>query len=963
AYSHQDVPFERVVETLNPPRSTARHPLFQIMLQVTDETGATLDLCGAPVEGHAVNRDGAKFDLSLNLRAGTAADGRPGPLRIAVGYSADLFDQATALRLVERFTRVLEAGAADPAARIGSLDILGVEERAALLTAPVVFGEAEATLPELFAAQADRTPDAVAVSFDGEHTTYAELDARANRLAHLLAERGAGPDRLVAVALPRSTDLVVALLAVLKAGAAYLPVDPDYPADRITYMLEDGAPVLLVTAGDLAERLPRDTPVLPLDTPDTARRLAKAATTAPGTGGLLPGHTAYVIYTSGSTGRPKGVVVPHRNVTRLFAATRHWFDFDADDVWTLFHSYAFDFSVWELWGPLLHGGRLVVVPYSVSRTPADFLRLLAAERVTVLNQTPSAFYQLVQADAENPAVGDRLALRTVVFGGEALDLRQLADWYARHADNAPVLVNMYGITETTVHVTYQALDREKAATLPGSVIGEVIPDLGLYVLDDLLRPVPAGVPGELCVSGDGLARGYLGRPDLSAARFVACPFGAPGDRMYRTGDVVRWTSACRLEYLGRADDQVKIRGFRIELGEIESAQGTFPPVAQSAVVVREDRPGDKRLVGYVVPRAGKQIETAALRAHLADALPWYMVPSAFVEVPVLPLTANGKLDRKALPAPVYAGTSDRLPATAEERALCELFADILGADTVGVDDDFFTLGGHSLLATRLISRIRTAFGSELSVRAVFEAPTPGGLAARLTATDGARPALTAAERPETVPASAAQQRLWFLDQLEGPGTTYNAPVSYRIRGELDATALERALGDVVTRHESLRTVFREDAGHVVQTVLDTADVVLHRVACGTEGDLEAVLSGLSGHVFDLSRDLPLRASLVRIAEHDHVLHLLFHHIASDGASMGPLGADLSAAYRAQLAGRAPDWEPLAVQYADYTLWQQQLLDTVEGPQLDHWREALAALPVEIELPTDRPRPATPTYRG
>ncbi|MCX5400296.1 non-ribosomal peptide synthetase [Streptomyces sp. NBC_00102] len=963
AYENQDVPFERVVEALNPNRSPARHPLFQIMLQVTGETGATLDLCGRPVEGHTANRDGSKFDLSLNLRAGTAPDGRPGPMRVAVGYSADLFDRITVVRLVERLIRVLEVAAADPAVRIGSLDILGAEEHAALLTAPVAHDEADATLPELFAAQAARTPDAVAASFDGEHLTYAELDARANRLARLLAERGAGPDRLVAVALPRSTALVVTLLAVLKAGAAYLPVDPDYPADRIAYMLEDAAPVLLVTAGDLAARLPGDTPVLPLDTPDTARRLAETAATAPATGVLLPDHTAYVIYTSGSTGRPKGVVVPHRNVTRLFASTRHWFGFGADDVWTLFHSYAFDFSVWELWGPLLHGGRLVVVPHSVSRSPVDFLRLLADERVTVLNQTPSAFYQLVQADAENPEVGDRLALRTVVFGGEALDLRRLADWYLRHRDDAPVLMNMYGITETTVHVTHQALDREKAATLPGSVIGEAIPDLGLYVLDDLLRPVPTGVPGELYVSGDGLARGYLGRPGLSAARFVACPYGGPGARMYRTGDIVRRTSRDRLEYLGRADDQVKVRGFRIELGEIESAQSTFPAVAQSAVVVREDVPGDRRLVGYAVPRAGERIDTGALRAHLTGVLPSHMVPSAFVEVSVLPLTANGKLDRKALPAPVYAGSGTAgLPVTADERVLCELFAEVLGADSVGVEDDFFALGGHSLLATRLISRIRTTFESELSVRAVFESPSPGALAARLTRTGTTRPALTATGRPEIVPASAAQQRLWFLDQLEGPGTTYNAPVGFRIRGTLDATALEQALADVVSRHETLRTVFHQHAGEIIQTVREEADLRLHRVPCA-EHELDTVLEDLGCHVFDLGHDLPLRASLIRITEHDHVLHLLFHHIASDGASMRPLGSDLSAAYRARLTGGTPDWQPLAVQYADYTLWQRRLLRTIEEPQLAFWKETLTGLPVELDLPADRPRPTVPTHRG
>ncbi|MFI5828672.1 amino acid adenylation domain-containing protein [Streptomyces sp. NPDC051578] len=971
AYGHQDIPFDRVVEALNPPRSTTRHPLFQIMLQVNTETGPELELPRVAVTCETVNRDGAKFDLSVNLRAFSHEDGRPGPLRAFVGYSADLFDAGTVNTLIRRLVRVLEAVTADPATPIGAIDVLEPAERAALLAAPVAADEPQGLLTELFAAQAASTPDAVAVVCEGEQTTYAELDARANRLAHLLADRGAGPDRLIAVALPRSTELVVALLAVLKAGAAYLPIDPDYPADRIAYMLDDARPVLLVTTDALVDRLPGDTPSLLVDTPATAALLEAAGAAPAATGFLLPQHAAYVIYTSGSTGRPKGAVIPHQNVTRLFSATRPWFEFSAEDTWTLFHSYAFDFSVWELWGPLLHGGRLVVVPHAVSRTPGEFLKLLADERVTVLNQTPSAFYQLVQADAEDPLTGSRLALRTVVFGGEALDLRRLGDWYERHADDAPALVNMYGITETTVHVTHQALDRVSAATLPGSTIGRAIPDLGLYVLDDGLRAVPAGVTGELYVSGAGLASGYLGRPGLTAERFVACPFDGPGSRMYRTGDLVRWTADGRLEYIGRADHQVKVRGFRIELGEIESVLGSFPPVAQAAVAVREDQPGDRRLVGYVVPRDGGAVDAAGLRAHLSGLLPDYMVPSALVVLDVLPLTANGKLDRTALPAPSYEGSGGGRPRTEAERLLCTLFSEVLHVEDVGADDSFFGLGGHSLLVTKLIGRVRAAFGSELSVRAVFEAPTPAELALRLRPAGGVRTAPVAVPRPEVIPMSAAQQRLWFLDQFEGPSAAYNVPVHYRLSGPLDADALELALGDLVERHEILRTVYREtDDGGAAQFIRPPAPFRLARATC-TEQELPGTLAALGSRVFDLSADLLVCATLVSVAgsESDHVLALVFHHITTDGASMAPLGADLSAAYAARLAGRAPDWAPLPLQYADYTLWQERILgseddpDSALGRQSAYWKEALDGLPVELEYPTDRPRPAVASQRG
>ncbi|MGV9856153.1 amino acid adenylation domain-containing protein [Streptomyces sp. NPDC003442] len=682
-------------------------------------------------------------------------------LRLGLQYQHSLFDRATAERLGARLARVLRQLAADPDTRIAALDLLEPDERTALLRgadvpAPTV---SEETLPAQFERQAAATPESVAVSSGETSVTYRELNARANRLARLLVSHGVGPESLVGIRLERSADLVIAVLAVLKAGGAYLPIDPAYPADRVAYMLRDAAPVLLITHGAEAagggDGLGDSTaggpgggvPVVDLGRAEAFAGLPDTdVTDAERTAPLRAAHPAYVIYTSGSTGHPKGVVIPHRNVSGLFAGTREAFGFGPDDVWTLFHSYAFDFSVWELWGPLLHGGRLVVVAYTVSRSPAEFLRLLERERVTVLNQTPSAFYQLIQADAENP--GHDLALRYVVFGGEALDPRRLAGWYERHPDDVPELVNMYGITETTVHVTHIPLRAGSAERHGPGAIGGPVPGLRAYVLDGALRPVPPGVPGELYVSGSGPARGYLGRTGLTSERFVACPFGEPGERMYRTGDVVRRDPDGRLGYVGRADDQVKIRGFRIELGEIEAALAGHPSVSQAAVVVREDAPGDKRLVGYLVPRAGNgngngngdgdgeqgtEPDIPALRDHLSGLLPEYMVPSALVPLTELPLTQNGKLDRRALPAPAATGTdTGRAPRTPQEEVLRGLFAETLGLDRIGIDDDFFASGGHSLLANRLVGRIRAVLGVEVPIRVVFESPTVAQLAAHLT---------------------------------------------------------------------------------------------------------------------------------------------------------------------------------------------------------------------------------------
>ncbi|MFF7648192.1 amino acid adenylation domain-containing protein, partial [Streptomyces canus] len=911
-------------------------------------SGAGRDSLGDTLRISSVRtQDAAHYPLTLVVGPGRT-------LRFHFDHRPDVLPRPRVQALAEAFTRLLAALPDRAHLPVARLDLLDAVERERLL-APGAGQEGpaeEATLVCLFGEQVRSRPDAVAVVSGSEALTYAELDARAGRLAHWLTARGAGPETFVALALPRGVDLVVAVLGVLRSGAAYVPIDPDHPRDRVAFMLEDSRPALVLDA-------------LPPEVTDAAAPVAEAPD------GLRPDHPAYVIYTSGSTGRPKGVVVPHRNVVRLFSATRHWFGFGSDDIWTLFHSYGFDFSVWELFGALLHGGRLVVVPYEVSRSPERFLRLLVDERVTVLNQTPSAFYQLMQADAENPELGRELALRHVVFGGEALELARLEEWYTRHPDDAPVLVNMYGITETTVHVTHLALDEETVAGRPASLVGAGIPDLRVRVLDSSLRPAPAGVTGELYVAGAGLARGYLGRPGLTAERFVADPYGPAGARVYRTGDLARWNAEGGLEYLGRADDQVKVRGFRIELGEIEAVLAAHPAVAQCAVVVREDRAGDRRIVAYTVP-SDPPADASALREHAAAELPDYMVPAAFVRLDALPLTGNGKLDRRALPEPEQSpSTAVRGPRTPREEILCGLFAEVLGRATVGIDENFFELGGHSLLATRLASRVRAVLDVQLSVQQLFDAPTVAGLAAALDAGAGsARSRLTAGARPERLPLSFGQQRLWFLNRFQAEDATYNIPVVLRLDGPVDPAALRAALGDVVSRHEPVRTVFVEDETGPRQSVLDPASVEpeFDHVQAGDE-EAVALVAGLTGRGFDVSRDVPVRVALLSHAHDRHTLVVVVHHIAADGWSLPVLVRDLATAYAARRAGGAPAWSPLPVQYADFALWQRRELgapddgESLLARQLEYWRAALADLPEELALPTDRPRTAGTAHRG
>lgn len=972
AYAHQDVPFERLVELLRPLRSLSRHPLFQVMLVLQNSPFARFNLPGLTIDPEPLHYTIAKFDLTLRLDERLGANGEPLGMDGDLEFSSDLFNRATAEKIVSRFLRLLEGAAANPNQPLHCFDILTSAERRALLeefNAVMPSAPALATLTELFEAQATRTPDAIAVTSGVHALTYAQLNQKANRLAHSLVRQGVRPESLVGIALERSLEMVVAVLATLKAGAAYLPLDPEYPEARLKQMLTDAAPAVVISTSALRSHVKSEIRLLFLDALELEQQLDPMPIHNPGCA-ALPQHPAYVIYTSGSTGTPKGVVVTHSNVVRLFDATRHWFSFGSQDVWTLFHSYAFDFSVWEIWGALLHGGRLVIVPKSITRSPSEFLKLLAEERITILNQTPSAFYQLMEADKENQETSGQLRLRTIIFGGEALELPRLRAWYERHADHEPVLVNMYGITETTVHVSYFALTEQMARSKRASLIGGNIPDLKIYVLDAHLQLVPTGVPGEMYVAGAGLARGYLNRPDLTSNRFVADPFGPPGTRMYRTGDLARWLDNGTLEYLGRVDQQVKIRGFRIELGEIEAALKVQEEVAQAVVIARDDGPDGKQLVAYVVPARDAVVDPVALRRALGERLPDYMVPAACVVLDALPLTTNGKLDRKSLPAPWVQLEGFCPPRTPQEEILCSIFSQVLSVGQVGINDSFFDLGGHSLLATRLVSQVRSALGVELSIRTLFEAPTVAELAEQLQAAGQARNPLVRVPRPERLPLSYAQQRLWFVHRLEGPNPTYNIPAALRMHGSLDTGALEQALCDVIGRHEILRTILPEHDGVPYQLILSSEEACVSLSAESiTESQLRPRLAEVGATPIYLEREIPLKARLFRVDAADHVLMLVLHHIAGDGWSLWVFGRELEQAYRARSRGHAPHFQELPVQYADYALWQRELLGDENDPlsvvarQMVFWRAALAGAPEELSLPVDRPRPALPSYRG
>ncbi|HEX2091321.1 MAG TPA: amino acid adenylation domain-containing protein, partial [Longimicrobiaceae bacterium] len=960
-YQHQEVPFEKLVEELAPERSLSHTPLFQVMFALQDSARGAPGLAGMEVEPLGVGEVAAKFDLSLGLgEAGEALQG-------ALAYRRELWERASMARLLDHYARVLEEVAADPERRLSRISLLREAERAQVLEAWNATAASYPRLPvhRLFRLQAQRTPDAVALSFRDEQITYAELDRRASCLARALRRRGVGPEARVALLADRSPELVVALLGILKAGAAYLPLDPTYPAERLAYLLKDSACAALLVQDALRDLLPAGA----VDPYSLEALLAEADGDDDVAEVMVDAeNAAYVIYTSGSTGRPKGVLVPHGALSNHMQWMQAAFPLTPDDRVLQKTPFSFDASVWEFWAPLLCGARLVLAEPGAHREPARLARALEEEGITVVQFVPSLFAALLEEDLTRVTT-----VRRVYCGGEALSAELAAR--GRAALEAEV-VNLYGPTEVCIDATAAvALAEQGGWTVP---IGRPVGNVRAYVLDGAGEPVPVGVPGELYLGGAQLARGYLGRPELTGERFVPDAFsGEAGTRLYRTGDRTRWLVSGELEYLGRVDFQVKIRGFRVELGEIEAALREHASVREAVVVAREDAPGERRLVGYVVPDGEGEVSPLGLRAYLKARVPEYMVPSALVVLDAMPLLPNGKVDRRALPAPeVSSGEAYVTPRSPVEEVLAGIWAEVLGAERVGVMDDFFTLGGHSLLATRVASRIREAFSVELPLRALFEAPTVGSLAERVDAAGRkatglqAPPLVSVPRDGSALPLSFAQQRLWFIDQLQPGSSAYNMPFPLRLRGRLDVRALAGAVSAVVCRHEALRTVFATADREPVQVIRPAGPhplpvVDLRGIAHdGRERELGRLVVEDAARPFDLARGPLLRTTLVAVGEEEHGLLVSMHHVVSDGWSMGVLVREVSELYAARLEGRAPALAPLPVQYADYALWQRTWLsgETLEA-QVRWWRDHLAGAPPLLELPTDRPRPQVHSDRG
>ncbi|MHC5675049.1 non-ribosomal peptide synthetase [Nostoc sp.] len=727
AYAHQDLPFEKLVEELQPERNLSHSPLFQVMFAFHNTPRELWEVPGLTITPLKVHSGAAKFDLTLDLEETSSG------IKGGIEYNTDLFDATTIARMVGHFQTLLQGIVANPEQQISDLPLLTPAEQHQLLVEwnnTQTDYDLSQCLHQLFEAQVERSPDAVAVVFEDQQLTYNDLNQRANQLAHYLQQLGVGAEVLVGICVERSLDMIIGLLGILKAGGAYLSLDPAYPQERLAFILQDTQLPVLLTQQRLIKNLPESqTRLVCLDTDwgSIAQESQENFITDCTTNNL-----AYIIYTSGSTGQPKGVLVNHRNVVRLLLATESWYHFNQQDVFSLFHSIAFDFSVWELWGALLYGGKLVVIPYWLSRSPEDFYKLLLTQQVTVLNQTPSAFCQLIQAE-ELLGNANKLSLRLVIFGGEALEIQSLRPWFERHGDQSPQLVNMYGITETTVHVTYRPLTIADLEVACGSVIGRPISDLQVYLLDQQGQPVPIGVPGEMYIGGAGVARGYLNRPELTAQRFIPNSFSdKPNARLYKSGDQARYLPNGDIEYLGRIDHQVKVRGFRIELGEIETLLAQHPTIQQTVVTARVDHPENQRLVAYIVPHPEQTPTTEELRHFLKQKLPEYMVPSAFVFLDTLPLTSNGKIDRRALPAPdstrldsenTYIAPRDQL-----EFQLTKIWSEILGVQPIGVRDNFFELGGHSILAVKLFWQIEKTFNKNLPLAILFQSGTIEALA-------------------------------------------------------------------------------------------------------------------------------------------------------------------------------------------------------------------------------------------
>ncbi len=975
AYSHQEVPFEKLVEELQPDRDLSHSPLFQVLFTLQNTPGETLELAGVQLSAVGGESEIAKLDLALELVE--SRDGLAGTIE----YSTELFAAETIERWGGHFLTMLEAIASEPEQAVAALPLLTEEEREQLL---IEWNQTAREYPrercihELFEEQVERTPEAVAVVYEDQQVTYAELNRRANQLAHYLRERGVGPEVLVGICVERSVEMVIGLLGILKAGGAYVPLDPEYPRERLGFMLEDARVSVLLTEERLLEKLPAsEARVCCLDSDWAEIGLGDESNLK---SGVLADNPCYVIYTSGSTGRPKGVLITHLSLVERVLTFSRLFLLDASHRQLQFVSLGFDVMGEEVF-PTLNSGASILLHRNLPAHSAGELLLRCGELGVSKVNMPASYWHEAVSELSLMRRFVPEALKIMVTGAESPSLERLLEWVGltRHDSR---FMNVYGPTEATIMASFYEAPMDEAALnkLTKLPIGRPLANTQLYILDEEQEPVPVGVAGELYIGGVGLARGYLKRPDLTAERFVPHPFSAePGARLYRTGDLAKYLPDGNIEFLGRIDQQIKLRGYRIELGEIETVLGQHPAVRE-AVVTLSAQGSEQRLVAYLVSQRQEGMPAISeLRSYLKERLPEYMIPSAFVQLEELPLTPNGKIDRKRLPEPGRVrGGAEQEYAGAEtpiEELLVGIWEEVLGVNRVGVHDNFFELGGHSLLATQLISRVRAAFEVEMPLRRLFEQPTIAGLARSVEAELSVRqelkaPPLVAVTRDRKLPLSYAQQRLHFIDQLEPASGIYNMPVAVRLTGELHLTALEQTFNEIVRRHEVLRTSFVNVDGEPLQVISPARPLSLplvdlsHLAAEEREAEAQRLATAEAQRPFDLSIGPLFRVKALRLSATEHILLCTMHHIVSDGWSMGVLIREVAALYEAYSQDRPSPLPELPIQYADYSIWQREwLTGEVLESQLSYWREQLSGAPAVLELPTDRPRPAVQSFRG
>ncbi|MEH2136766.1 amino acid adenylation domain-containing protein [Nostoc sp.] len=967
AYAHQDLPFEMLVEALQPERDLSHTPLFQVMFVLLNAPMSEIELTGLSVSGLPIGITTAKFDLTLTM------ENTPNGLFGWWEYNTDLFDSSTIERITGHFLTLLEAIVANPSERISQLPILTASEQQQLL---VEWNDTQVDYPQdkcihqLFEEQVERTPDAIAVVFENQQLTYQELNTRANQLAHYLQSLGVGADALVGICVERSLEMVVGLLGILKAGGTYVPLDPEYPQERLRFILEDAQVSVLLSQHHLVEKLPEcQAQLVNLDTDwqlisQLTQENALAQLTV-GIADVQASNLAYVIYTSGSTGQPKGVQISHKSVSNFLSAMQQRPGITKQDTLLAITTIAFDIAALEIFLPITVGACLVIASRDVTLDGRELFDLLVKSQATIMQATPATWRLLLDSNYQFSDL-------KILCGGEALPWDLVNQLLAKSAS----LWNLYGPTEATIWSSVSQLESNESLIS----IGRPIDNTQIYILDQNLQPVPVGVPGELHIGGAGLARGYFNRPELTQEKFICNPFGRSkgAERLYKTGDLARYLPDGNIEYLGRIDNQVKIRGFRIELGEIEAVLSQHPNVQASCVIAREDIRDDKRLVAYIVPQPQVTLTISELRSVLKEKLPDYMVPSAIVILESLPLTPNGKIDRRALPAPEPSSElSDKYvaPRTPVEEILALIWQQVLKVELVGRHDNFFELGGHSLLATQLISRVRNSLKIELPLRSLFAAPTIAQLAPSIQQLQqqnlelAAPPILPRTGNTELI-LSFAQQRLWFLDQFEPNSASYNIPVGLRLVGTTNVVALQQSLIEIVHRHEALRTNFVTvdgQASQIIQTKTNwTVTVVDLQHLSTIEQEIAALklVQQQAIEPFDLAEDVLIRATLVILSETEQWLLVCMHHVVSDGWSIGVFVQELQALYNAYSQGELSPLIPLAIQYADFAIWQKQWLQgSVLNSQLSYWQEQLANASTFLPLPTDRPRPAMQTFNG